>query len=214
MSILDTLKDFGNKIKDFFTDIPGKLGQLWEDIKNIPTNIANWATEKKDAIVNWKDEKVQGIKDTFNNVKDTITNPAKLKEKFIDLWTEFKKEPVTNTLKAGLILSFLAIFVGQTPFIVMGAITLFGTLGVAGFTEGKKVYDKWQGKKNEREAPENPIEPEQERGRSREREEEPRRSRAGSEVGREVGDRDELQEQGRHARQEEQRRHRERGHSR
>lgn len=209
MSIIDTLKSIPGKIKDFFTDIPGKLSQFWEDIKNIPTNVAQWFSDKKDAIVDWKDERVKSIKDTFNNIKDTITDPAKLKDKALDLWAEFKKEPVTNTLKTGLILSFVAMFIGPNAFLVMGVLTIGSTLGAAGYTEGKKVYDKWQGKKQE--TPEEKAMKElleEGRGRAKHRDD-GHKNRPVSQV----RDQNDLKEQGKHAKEEVERRQKERGRS-
>ena len=87
--LLDGIKWWWEKIKDFPSAIGTKVSEAWESLKS-------WAIEKWNAIKKWVDETWQSIKDKFNEFKNTIINlPSEIGNKIANFLSPFSSDDDT-----------------------------------------------------------------------------------------------------------------------
>lgn len=84
--LLDGIKWWWEKIKDFPSAIGTKISEAWESLKS-------WAIEKWNAIKKWVDEVWQSIKDKFTEFKNTIINlPSEIGNKIANFLSPFSSD--------------------------------------------------------------------------------------------------------------------------
>ena len=87
--LLDGIKWWWEKIKDFPSVIGTKISEAWESLKS-------WAIEKWNAIKKWVDETWQSIKDKFTEFKNTIINlPSEIGNKIANFLSPFSSDDDT-----------------------------------------------------------------------------------------------------------------------
>ena len=87
--LLDGIKWWWEKIKDFPSAIGTKISEAWESLKS-------WAIEKWNAIKKWVDETWQSIKDKFTEFKNTIINlPSEIGNKIANFLSPFSSDDDT-----------------------------------------------------------------------------------------------------------------------
>ena len=84
--LLDGIKWWWEKIKDFPSAIGTKVSEAWESLKS-------WAIEKWNSIKKWVDDKWQSIKDKFTEFKNTIMNlPSEIGNKIANFLSPFSSD--------------------------------------------------------------------------------------------------------------------------
>lgn len=87
--LLDGIKWWWEKIKDFPSAIGTKISEAWESLKG-------WATEKWSSVKKWADELWQSIKDKFTEFKNTIINlPSEIGTKIANFLSPFSSDDDT-----------------------------------------------------------------------------------------------------------------------
>ena len=84
--LLDGIKWWWEKIKNFPSAIGTKVSEAWESLKS-------WAIEKWNSIKKWVDDKWQSIKDKFTEFKNTIMNlPSEIGNKIANFLSPFSSD--------------------------------------------------------------------------------------------------------------------------
>ena len=84
--LLDGIKWWWEKIKDFPSVIGTKISEAWESLKS-------WAIEKWNSIKKWADDIWQSIKDKFTEFKNTIINlPSEIGNKIANFLSPFSSD--------------------------------------------------------------------------------------------------------------------------
>ncbi len=87
--LLDGIKWWWEKIKDFPSAIGTKVSEAWESLKS-------WAIEKWNSIKKWVDDTWQSIKDKFTEFKNTIMNlPSEIGNKIANFLSPFSSDDDT-----------------------------------------------------------------------------------------------------------------------
>ena len=87
--LLDGIKWWWEKIKNFPSAIGNKVSEAWESLKS-------WAIEKWNAIKKWVDDIWQSIKDKFTEFKNTIINlPSEIGNKIANFLSPFTSDDDT-----------------------------------------------------------------------------------------------------------------------
>ena len=87
--LLDGIKWWWEKIKDFPSAIGTKVSEAWESLKS-------WAIEKWNSIKKWVDDTWQSIKNKFTEFKDTIMNlPSEIGNKIANFLSPFSSDDDT-----------------------------------------------------------------------------------------------------------------------